>query len=926
MPAITSVFNDGYIAEMYESYRRDPASVEESWRQFFAVAATLAGAPAGAPAEGGAAADPALLRKVAGASSLVTAIRRYGHLAVPIDPLGSPPYGAPELTPEFHGIVEEDLAQVPASALGFDDQTRFRTAADVIGMLRNRYMGKLGVEFFHIAVAEERAWMRAVMRAEELTRPLTPDERKAMLRRLTEVDGLERFLGRAFQGKKRFSIEGTDVMVPMLDAAIAESAALGAREVVIGMAHRGRLNVLVHTMGKPASALFAEFEGRNPSAGAESETGDVKYHMGYRGRRDLGDGRVVDLLLAPNPSHLEFVNPVINGVARAHQRDGKGGFDESSVLTVCIHGDAAIIGEGVVAETFNLSKLNGYCIGGTLHLIANNQVGFTTDPDESRSTHYASDLAKGFDVPVVHVNADDPEACIAAIRIGIAYRARFRKDFLVDIVGYRRHGHNETDEPAFTQPELYQKIKAHPTPRQVWGARLVQEGLVTAEEVEAVDREVAANFERILEESRQAAKAKDEAASTPEKPAAPAPGATQTAVDVALLRDINERLLTYPDGFAPHPRLAKVLERRREAMEKGGIEWGQAEALAFGSLLAEGVNVRLTGQDSQRGTFGHRNAVLHDVNTGKTHTPLRTLPQAKAAYFEVHNSPLTETAVMGFDYGYSTAAPDTLTLWEAQYGDFVNVAQTIIDQFLLADRAKWGQESGLVLLLPHGYEGGGPEHSSARLERFLQLAAENNCAVAYPSTSAQYFHILRRQAHRKPRRPLILMQPKSFLRLAEATSALEDLSAGTFRAVIDDARVNPARATRVVFCTGKMYWDLALAGERPDHVALVRVEELYPFPREAVAQVLARFAHATDVVWAQEEPRNMGAWTYIAPRLQSVAGERAVRYIGRPERASPAEGFEAAHKAEQARIVAEALAPMPAGAGAKQQEKVGAKR
>jgi len=920
---ITSVFNDGYVAEMYELYRRDRTAVEESWRQFFAFAESLAGT-AGTAGTAAGAADPDMLRRVAGAAALVQAIRSYGHLAVPIDPLGTPPKGAMELTPEFHGITEGDLDLVPAAALGFDG--RFSTAADVIRMLRRRYSSTLGFQVTHLAEEREREWFRQMLRAEELTRPLTPDEKKAMLVRLSEVDGLERFLGRAFQGKKRFSIEGTDALVPMLDAAIEDSARRGAREVVIGMAHRGRLNVLTHVLGKPFAALFGEFEGRHADVDSESETGDVKYHMGYRGTRTVADGREVDVLLLPNPSHLEFVNPVVNGVGRAHQRVGaldRGAAgapefrpwerDERCVLPVVVHGDAAFIGEGVVAETLNMSRLRGYGVGGTLHVIVNNQVGFTTDPIDARSTHYASDLAKGFDIPVVHVNGDDAEACVIAVRIGIAYRERFRKDFLIDLVGYRRHGHNETDEPAFTQPELYDRIKSHPTPRAVWGARLVREGVVTEEDVARAEREVAERLERILDEARAAHVAETVGDDTPEGPPAPTPAAVETAVPADGLVRLNEQLLTYPDGFTPHPRLAKVLERRRETLsDKGGVEWGQGEALAFASLVVEGVSVRLTGQDAERGTFGHRNAVLHDAKTGETYTPLANLPGATGA-FEVYNSPLTETAAMGFEYGFSTAAPDALTLWEAQYGDFVNVAQTVIDQFLVADRAKWGQDSGLVLLLPHGYEGGGPEHSSARLERFLQLAAEGNMAVAYPTTPAQYFHILRRQAKREPRRPLVLMQPKSFLRLGAAASRLADFVEGTFQPVIDDPVAGAKREAvrRVVLCAGKMYYDLALTENRPDHVALVRVEELYPWPHEELARVLDRYPNADDVAWVQEEPRNMGAWTYAAPRLRAVTGNALeVRYLGRPERASPAEGYEAAHKREQARIVAEALAPV----------------
>ncbi|MFL5577021.1 MAG: 2-oxoglutarate dehydrogenase E1 component [Gemmatimonadaceae bacterium] len=926
--ALTSVFNDGYIAEQYEAYRRDPNSVDESWRQYFRVAELLGGGAPAQPAAAGAA-DPALPRKAAGAMALVQAIREYGHLAVQIDPLGSPPLGAPELTPEFHGITEADLAQVPAAALGFDQQ-RFATATDVVAMLRRRYSSNLGIEYSHLPEEDERHWFRQMLRAEELTRPLTPEEKRSMLRRLTEVDGLERFLGRGYQGKKRFSIEGTDALVPMLDVAIAEAAERGAREVVIGMAHRGRLNVLTHIMGKPYRALFEEFEGRHPNADSVSETGDVKYHMGYEGTRTV-DGREVSLLLVPNPSHLEFVNPVINGVARAHQRvpGNPAERDERSVLTVAVHGDAAFIGEGVVAETFNMSRLRGYRVGGTLHVITNNQVGFTTDPIDARSTHYASDLAKGFDVPVVHVNADDAEACVIAVRIGIAYRERFGKDFLIDLVGYRRHGHNETDEPAFTQPELYQQVKAHPTPRQVWGARLVSEGVVTEADVAALDREVADRFQGIYQEvkaSLAGSPADDEAQASPEGPPAPPASAVETAVPADRLAQLNARLLEYPAGFQPHSRLAKILARRAETLgDKGGIEWGQAEALAFASLLVEGTSVRLTGQDAERGTFGHRNAVLH-AESGEIHTPLAQLtpgPGEGGGAFEVYNSPLTETAVMGFEYGFSTAAPDALTLWEAQYGDFVNVAQTVMDQFLFADRAKWGQDSGLVLLLPHGYEGGGPEHSSARLERFLQLAAEGNMTVAYPSTPAQYFHVLRRQAMRSPRRPLVLMQPKSLLRLPQAASALADLAQGSFRPVIDDRVVAERRGEvrRVVFCTGKVYYDLSMAEHRPAHVALVRVEELYPWPHAQVAAALESYPNVEDVVWAQEEPQNMGAWSYVAPRLRASTGNALnVRYVGRPERASPAEGYESAHKAEQGRIVAEALAPVGKAGKAKKEK------
>jgi 2-oxoglutarate dehydrogenase E1 component len=904
--AITGVFNDGYIAELYETFRRDPSSVEESWRQFFRFAERLGGAT---PVSGGtAAADPGLLRKVAAASALVEAIRAYGHLAVALDPLGTPPSPAPQLTLEFHGVTEAELQQIPGDALGIACET----AAEGIRKLRGVYSSNLAIEMEHLGDEEERVWFRKRLEGGDLPRTLTPDEKKAILRRLTEVDGLERYLGRAFVGTKRFSIEGSDALVPVLDVAIDRAAEAGAREVAIAMAHRGRINVLAHILGKPYATVLEEFEGKHATTNAESETGDVKYHLGFRGERTTASGRHVDLILVPNPSHLEVVNPVLVGVARAHQRvDGAGAAgtrDESAVVPICIHGDAAFPGEGIVPETLNLSRLRGFRTGGTLHIIVNNQVGFTTDPVDARSTHYASDLAKGFEIPIIHVNADDPDAYITATRLGIAYRAEFAKDFLIDLVGYRRHGHNEGDEPTYTQPTLYARVKKHPTPRLVYAQRLIAEGVVTEADVEAMDREVSANLEKIHAELAKGGATDDD---EPSGPPAVAPAQIDTAVKRDTLVALNERVVAWPESFHVHPRLAKQLERRRAAAEDpAGIDWGHGEALAFASLLIEGVSIRLTGQDAERGTFSHRHAVLHDVENDSAYVPLAHLPKATGS-FEIYNSPLSETAVLGFEYGYSTAAEDTLVLWEAQFGDFVNVAQPIIDQFIAADRAKWKQDSGVVLLLPHGYEGQGPEHSSARLERFLQSCAEGNMRVAYPSTPAQYFHILRRQAKLSPRRPLILMQPKSLLRLPEAGSGLEALATGSFQPVLDDPRASQSRekVRRLVFCTGKIYYDLAAVvagrnGETRTPVALIRVEELYPWPHSEVGQVIDRYPGVEEVVWVQEEPKNMGAWMYIAPWLRAATGTvLSVTYVGRPERASPAEGYHAWHLAEQKRIV-----------------------
>ena len=912
---ISSAFNDGYIAERFEAYRRDPTSVDESWRQIFRLAEALGSdAPSGAPSAMQPAELQAFAHKVAGVARYTAAIRRYGHLAVQLDPLGTPPPGAVELTLEHYGITDADLDLVSGAAIDFP---HLATARDVAERLKYRYTRNLAVEFVHCGSEEERQWFRALFTAEQLTRALTDVEKRAVLRRLSEVDGFERFLGKAYVGYKRFSIEGTDALVPMLDTALEEAVAAGVHHVAISMAHRGRLSVLTHILGKPFEHVFAEFEGRHDHLDGTS-TGDVKYHLGFEGRQVTSSGATVEVSLVPNPSHLEVVNPVLMGLARAEQRIAGHPLerDERTVIPVCIHGDAAFPGEGIVAETLNLSRLAGYSVGGTLHIIVNNQVGFTTDPTDSRSTRYASDLAKGFEIPVIHVNADDAEACVAAVRIGVAYRQKFGRDFLVDLVGYRRHGHNEGDEPTYTQPVLYERIKAHPTPRQVWGHRLITEGVATQVDVDAAERAVAERLQAL--HAAMPRSAVEAAAEHAEEEVPVFPPVADTAVRTETLAAINEQLLQYPADFAPHPRLAKQLERRREALgESGGIDWGHAEALAFGSLIATGISVRITGQDAERGTFSHRHAVLSDVKNGRKFVPLQHLPGASAT-LDIHNSALSEMAVLGFEYGFSVAAPDTLTLWEGQFGDFVNVAQAMIDQFIAADRAKWGQDSGLVLLLPHGHEGQGPEHSSARLERFLQLCAENNMMVAYPSTPAQYFHLLRWQARREPRRPLVLMQPKSLLRLPQAASRLADLATGTFRPVIDDPAGDAKReqVRRLVFCTGKVYYDL-MAKQPGAHVAVVRVEALYPWPLDDVSRLVDRYPNIDEVAWVQEEPKNMGAWSYIAPRLRVAAGNALViRYIGRPERASPAEGYPKAHADEQGRIVQEALDVPPPRGGA----------
>jgi 2-oxoglutarate dehydrogenase E1 component len=794
-------------------------------------------------------------------------------------------------------------------------------ALEAVNRLRRAYSGSIGYEDDHIKEPAERDWIRESAECGLFFQRLDAERKRELLERLTEVETFEHYLQQAFLGQKRFSIEGSDMLVPMLDSIIRNAATGGTHEVVVGMAHRGRLNVLAHVLGKPYADILHEFhaanrdEGTSPSGrGSLGWTGDVKYHLGARRAYKESGIEQMPLTLAPNPSHLEFVDPVVVGRARAAQerRDQPGAplQDEKAALAIMIHGDAAFPGEGIVAETLNLSRLEGYQTGGTVHIIVNNQIGFTTEPSEGRSTHYASDLAKGFEIPIVHVNADDPEACIAAARMAFAYVERFRKDFLIDLVGYRRWGHNEGDEPSFTQPQMYEIITHHPTVRELWARTLEAQGVVTAEEAEAMVRGVTERLERARHEQQGDGAPQG----SPGEGGPAAQAKPETAVPAERLVELNEALLARPEGFTVNPKLERVLQRRRGASgDNGAIDWGHAEALAFASILADGTPIRMSGQDVERGTFSHRHMVLHDPATGDCYVPLHHLPQAKAS-FAIYNSPLSENAVLGFEYGYSTHAPGTLVLWEAQFGDFANAAQVIIDQFIASGRAKWQQRPGLVLLLPHGYEGQGPEHSSARLERYLQLAAGDNMRIAYCTTSAQYFHLLRRQAAllMSDPRPLAVMTPKSLLRHPRAASSLHDLATGSFQPVLDDpaAREHADEITRLILCTGKVYVDLTSsdAFKSAEHVAVVRIEELHPFPQAELETVIGQYAHAQEVVWLQEEPRNMGAWGYVWPRLREILDpEIDLRYVGRPEFASTAEGSLSMHVAEQTRIVELAL-------------------
>jgi 2-oxoglutarate dehydrogenase E1 component len=804
-------------------------------------------------------------------------------------------------------------ARIPASLLRI--HVEGDTLEQALPRLTETYCGTMAYEIEHIGAHDQRVWLRQAIEAWRYRAPLTPDEQRRLYTRLCEVEACERYLRRAFLGQKQFSLEGVDVLIPMLDEALELAASSGAREAVIGMAHRGRLNVLAHTVGQPYEKILREFEGERMvevvAADAEGGTGDVKYHLGARGVRNTAAGKI-GVTLAANPSHLEAVDPVVQGRTRAEQTDRSGGFgihDPTAALPILLHGDAAFAGQGVVAETLNLYALEGYSTGGTLHVIANNQVGFTTDPEQGRSTRYSSDLAKGFDVPIVHVNADDPEAAISAVRLGLAYRSRFGHDVVIDLVGYRRFGHNEQDEAAYTQPLMAEQIVGHPTVRELYAAKLVAAGVLAEAEAEALS----VGAEQRLRDAHERLKASfsETVPAVSRHEGVPREGARtiETRVPADTLRALNEELLGVPDGFAVHPKLARQLDRRRASIEDGAIDWGQAEALAFASLLLDGVPIRMTGQDTERGTFSQRHLVLHDAQNGERHTPMQEVQDARAA-FEIYNSPLSEFACLGFEYGYSTAAPEALVLWEAQFGDFANGAQTIIDQFISSALAKWSQTSRLTLLLPHGYEGNGPEHSSARLERFLQLAAQENIRIANCTTSGQYFHLLRRQALDPSARPLVVMTPKGLLRLHDAASSLVELSQGSFHPLLDASIDDKDNVRRLALCSGKVYYDIVghEAAREAHGVGVARIEQLYPFPVDAAHRLVASYPQLEEIVWVQEEPQNMGAWRTIRHRLEEAAGGTPVRFVGRPWRASAAEGYPTAHALEQDRIARAALA------------------
>jgi multifunctional 2-oxoglutarate metabolism enzyme len=907
-------------------------SVAEALQVPSAPVATATPASASAPPLGAPAAAPAmapepgaeLLQAVQAATSLLKAYRTHGHLAARVNPLGPEPKGDPALEPENVNLTPELMGRIPASILRIGVEGE--TLLEALPRMREAYCGTIAYQVEHLTSHQQRVWLREMIETGWHRALLTTEEKRDLLGRLLEVFQFERFIQKAYLGQKMFSIEGLDTAVPMLDEIATLARENGAEELALGMAHRGRLSVLAHNLGRSVESIFAEFEGAKAleqvkalTAIPQSGTGDVKYHHGAEGMLTTREGDQMKVFLHPNPSHLEFVDPVVTGVAREAQSERAGprlSHRPNVAVPVLLHGDASFPAQGVVAETFNLQALDGYSTGGTIHIITNNQVGFTTDPREGRSTPYASDLAKGFNVPIIYVNADDVEACIAATRLAMAYREEWGRDIVIDLIGYRRYGHNETDEPAYTQPKMAATISEHSPVSQRYAEQLVSEGVVSADEVERAGRKRREELQATLKELRRKMEAGEY-----EDPSSTALGTGEldrtkspdvdTAVSEQRLRSLNEELLRVPDSFTIHRKLRKPLERRVPALDEGEIDFGHAEALAFASLLTEGTHIRLTGQDTERGTFSHRHLALHDEKTGLRYVPIQNLSGALAP-FELYNSPLSEAACLGFEYGYSTSSPESLIVWEAQFGDFANAGQVIIDSFIVSGESKWGQTTRLTLLLPHGYEGAGPEHSSARIERFIQLAAEGNIRLANPTTAAQYFHLLRRQARIAKPRPLVVFTPKGLLRLKSAASSLGELTSGSFEFVLDDPGAGSRRGEieRLVLCSGKLYYDIEGHDRRADatSVAVARVELLYPFAHEQIRALAQSYPNLKQVVWAQEEPRNMGAWSVMARRLPELVPEGAeLEYVGRPPRASPSEGYPAAHRLEQERIVLTAL-------------------
>jgi 2-oxoglutarate dehydrogenase E1 component len=948
--------NAGYVEELHTRWLQSPHSVEEDWRRFFegnggaptsapspplvtlkngrsaygngngngngttAAAAAVAAVAAVARAPATAVAYREAVHETVIAATelqsrvahLVNAYRVRGHLFADVDPLDNPSAAAPELELAHFGLSDADLDKTFSTAgmAGLPERARLR---EIVTHLSETYCSSIGVEYTHIEEPEPRLWLQQQMESTRNRALLDRTELLRILTKLTEAEIFEQFIHKNYVGAKRFSLEGSESMIPMIDLLIEAAGQHGIEELVIGMAHRGRLNVLVNVMGKNVREIFAAFDDKKPERFLGA--GDVKYHLGYSSEVTTQGGRQVHLSMAFNPSHLEFVNPVVEGRVRAKIDRRK----RKSTMPLLVHGDAAFMGEGIVAETLNLAGLEGYSTGGTIHLVINNQIGFTTVPSDSRSTRYCTDIARMLRVPVFHVNGEDPQAVIQVTRLAIEFRQRFKQDVVIDMYCYRKYGHNEGDEPRFTQPLMYALIDKKPTVREVYVARLVTAGQVSREEADAIAQERRATLERALEEARKGDfHQKPEAMGGVWAPYVGGPDAAvpekATAFPKDKLLDALDKLATMPAGFHANPKALKIVEQRRERAIAGhALDWGTAEHLAFASILLEGHGIRISGQDARRGTFSHRHAVLFDTETGEPYTPLASLGHSSyggVGRFEIYDSPLSEAGVLGFEYGYSLDRPDKLVVWEAQFGDFANAAQVIIDQFIVSAEDKWSRLSGLVLLLPHGFEGQGPEHSSARIERFLQLAAEDNIQVCNLSTPAQLFHVLRRQVNRPWRKPLVIFTPKSLLRHPEAVNKLDEIADGSFQRVIPDDTVDGGRVKRVLLCSGKVYYDLA--GERRrrkrDDVAIIRLEQYYPLSG-ALAKALAGFAEGTPVIWVQEEPRNMGAWYFLNARKAEIFGGRhPLALVSRPESASPATGSKAAHDLEQKILLDEAFA------------------
>ena len=913
-----------FVEELYEKFLEAPSSVPDEWQKIFA-SWTEKPAPLAprfqprsifnpTPTTGRTEAEDFLPGSIHATSlrdrviQIIRAYRFRGHMIAQLDPLGQKRPMPPELDPAFYNFTEEELNQrftyetFGAEAL---------SVREVIQKLQDTYSRSIGAEYMHIDDINIRRWLQERMESTQNRIQLTREDQLRILTRLSDAVIFEEFIRKKFIGAKSFSLEGSESLIPMLDLAIEKAAEQGVSEIVFGMAHRGRLNVLANIMGKHPKQIFREFADIEPERYRGS--GDVKYHLGHSAEWKTATGKQVHLSLCFNPSHLEFVNPIVLGRTRGNQ-DRTTDVDRTRNMAILIHGDAAFAGQGIIQEVLNLSNLNAYKVGGTLHIIVNNQIGFTTSPNESRSTMYATDVAKMLQVPIYHVNGEDPEAVAQVIRLAMDFRHRFQTDIVIDIYGYRRLGHNESDEPSFTQPQLYHVIEKRKPVREGYLDHLLTLGGVTREEADQIAQRRREHLEQALTDSRHAAYRLPNDpthgvwANYAGGPESNAPE-VKTGVEQTRLSQLLEAQSKVPEDFQPHPKIKKLLESRR-AMAAGEqpLDWASAEALAFASLAVEGTRLRMSGQDAERGTFSHRHAVLHDYRTGKMYTPLQNLSD-KQASVTIHNSPLSETSVLGFELGYSMEWPDSLVIWEAQFGDFVNVAQVIIDQFLVSAEKKWRRFSGLVMLLPHAFEGQGPEHSSARLERFLSLAAEDNIQVVYPTTPAQLFHLLRRQVLRRWRKPLIVMSPKSLLRHPKVVSTFDELANGSFQRIIPDAPNRTKTPDRILLCSGKLFYELEKHREdnKRDDVAILRIEQLYPLPDEALEKALSIYAPNTPVFWVQEEPANMGAWTYMCSRFREHILGHPFSYVGRPASASPATGSHNSHKQEQEQLIAEAF-------------------